>query len=130
LSVDVDHADVAHVVLGEPQLVTGRRRSDPGNPAEIARNWIFRDRALRRDLPDVPSAELREPEIPVGAGSDVPGECLHGLDRKLGLILGVLRVQADDVVPDLLGEPDVAVRACRDVRRELADAGRKLVHEA
>ena len=83
--------------------------------------------SLRRDLPDVAAGELREPEVAVRPRADVPGKRLLGGERKFRLVGGVAGIEPNDVVPDLLGEPDVSVRPGRDERRKLADPARVLV---
>ena len=102
---------------------------DPGD-AEVSLDRVLGDHTGRRDLPDVPAGKLGEPEVAVGADLDVPGKLLLREQRELGLVLRVRRIEPDDVVPDLLGEPDVAVRPGGDERRELADPARVLVDRA
>ena len=58
--------------------------------------------------------------FPSGPGLMSQGSAPLGQQRKLRLVVGVRGFEPDDVVAELLREPDVAVRAGGDVCRELA----------
>jgi hypothetical protein len=72
-------------------------------------------------LPTWRPASSVNQRLPSGPGLMSHGSAAFRQERKLGLVVGVVRVEPDDVVPQLLREPDVPVRAGGDERRQLAD---------
>src|SRR2546422_6709535 len=87
--------------------------------------------ALPIYLADVAAGELREPQVAIGPGGDVPGKRVLGQQRKLLQRRRKSRCQPHDVVAELFREPDPPVRPRGDERREgLAGTSWELEHEA
>ena len=93
---------------------------DPGDPG-VAGHRVLGDLARHRDLADVAriARELGEPEVPVRPGLDVPRQGAVGEHGEMRLVEWVVRIEPDDVVAELLGEPDVAVGTGGDPGRQL-----------